>query len=104
LAVNELAINAAKHAYARGESGDVNVEAERDETSLRVSVADHGAGLGAGFDPEGARGLGMGIVQAIVRQLGGRLLVEDHEGARFTLIVPLDGPARERRTVASPEG
>ena len=77
---------------------------EREERSLRVSVADHGAGLGAGFDPEGARGLGMGIVQAIVRQLGGRLLVEDHEGARFTLVLPLDGPPRERRSFASPNG
>lgn len=101
LAVNELAINAAKHAYARREAGDLRIEAELEGQGLRITVADHGAGLGAGFDPEGGRGLGMSIVAAIVRQLKARFVAEDDHGARFTLLVPFDRTACETRSFAA---
>ena len=90
LAVNELAINAAKHAYDRGESGELLVEATREGAALRLTVSDRGSGLRPGFSLEGAAGLGLAIVQAIVRQLGARLHVEDHGGARFTIFLPLE--------------
>jgi two-component sensor histidine kinase len=102
LAVNELAINAAKHAYHRGEAGEVLVEAVREGAGLRLTVSDHGAGLRPGFSLEGAVGLGLAIVQAIVRQLGARLVAEDHGGARFTIFVPLEARVGEGRSF-SPE-
>jgi two-component sensor histidine kinase len=101
LAVNELAINAAKHAYGRGEAGEVTIRAALDdEARLRVTVSDHGRGLGAHFDVEAeGGGLGLSIVRAIAAQLGARLEAEDDHGAKFTLLVPLARRAAgEQRT------
>ncbi|MFL5295292.1 MAG: sensor histidine kinase [Phenylobacterium sp.] len=89
MALNELALNAAKHAYAPGEAGELAIEARRDGADLRLTVADFGAGLPDGFDPEQAgSGLGLGIVGAIARQLGARLEAREEHGARFTLTLP----------------
>jgi two-component sensor histidine kinase len=91
LAVNELATNAAKHAYLPGETGDLVIEARREAGGLRLTVADFGVGLGTGFDLAGpAEGLGLGIVGAIAREIGARLEARDGRGARFTLVVPLE--------------
>ena len=93
LAVNELATNAAKHAYAPGEPGKLLIQAWRERGRLFVSVADYGDGLGGGFDLEqGHGGLGMTVVRAIARELSARLEAEDDGGARFTLSVPLPRP------------
>ena len=98
LAINELAVNAAKHAYGRGEAGEVLIEATHVGGSLRLTVSDHGAGLGAHFDLEGAEGLGLSIVRAIAAQIGARLHAVDDHGARFTLVVPQAPPLGEQRT------
>ncbi|MEJ0075019.1 MAG: sensor histidine kinase [Alphaproteobacteria bacterium] len=82
--VNELITNAAK--YAKG------TIAVRFETTApgrhSLSVSDGGPGLPAGFDPGGSKGLGMRIVAAQVKQIGGELHISagDHgRGARFTV-------------------
>jgi two-component sensor histidine kinase len=96
MAVNELAINAAKHAYPKGEPGALHVVCMRHGSEMRISVSDLGPGL-RGFDAEHSGGLGMSIVRAIVRQLRGTLSVRDDDGARFTITFPLPGehiPAR----------
>lgn len=93
LAINELATNAAKHAYAPGEPGKLLIHAWRERGRLHISVADFGDGLGGGFDVEHGRGgLGMTVVRAIARELGARLEAEDDGGARFTLSIPLPRP------------
>jgi two-component sensor histidine kinase len=89
IAINELAINAAKHGYRRGEPGDLHVEHRREGGRLRVTVSDGGRGLGRAFSAEGAHGLGMSILQAIVRQLKATLEAHDDHGARFTITLPL---------------
>lgn len=104
LAVNELAINAAKHAYGPGEAGDLVIQAGQDGERLRLSVADHGGGLGAGFDLDAPAGLGLSILRAIVRDLGARIEAEDDHGARFTLLVPLPTAKRQVRSFAPTGG
>jgi two-component sensor histidine kinase len=41
--------------------------------SHSISVTDEGPGLPAGFDPANSRGLGMQIVRALVKEIGGEL-------------------------------
>lgn len=89
IAINELAMNAAKHAY-RGETrGALHVEARQVGARLRLVVADHGAGLGPNFSFSQPHGLGMDILQAVVRQVDGVLEAEDDDGARFTITLAL---------------
>ena len=54
-----------------------------------LSVSDDGPGLPEGFDPTAIHGLGMKLISALVRQIGGQLQI-DHgdngKGARFTVL------------------
>ena len=80
LIVNELVTNAAKYA-----SGNV---VARFETAVpgnhALSVLDDGPGLPAGFDPAQSKGLGMKIVQSLVRQIDGGLQILPGESGRGT--------------------
>ena len=87
IAVNEFAINAAKHAYDGKPGGRLSVTSCRDGHELVLSVADEGKGLSDGRSANG--GLGMSIVAAIVRDLKGVLTVQSDRGALFTIRAPL---------------
>ena len=82
--VNELITNSTKYA-----KGNITVRFETTAPGCHsLSVSDGGPGLPAGFDPRGSKGLGMKIVAAQVRQIGGELHISagDHgRGARFTV-------------------
>jgi two-component sensor histidine kinase len=89
IAINELAMNAGKHAYAVGENGTLRIGCHRVGDKVRLTVADGGKGLGDDFDLDGEKGLGMSIIGAIVRQLRGTVTVDNDDGARFIFMVPL---------------
>ena len=89
VAVNELVINASKHAYAGRDDGVVHIECRREpDDMIRLSVADGGPGLTDGFNLDEETGLGFTILNGVVRQLGGRISAETDGGAKFTLCVP----------------
>lgn len=89
IAINELAMNAAKHAYRGERKGALHVEARQIGARLRVTVSDQGAGLGADFAIGRTHGLGMDILQAVVRQVHGTLEAQNDHGARFIITLPL---------------
>lgn len=99
--VNELAINAAKHAYPVGQPGDLMIHACREGDRLRLAVSDRGVGLPPRFDPMVVGdGLGLEILRRITTQLKGRLQAETEGGARFTLTLPLPSASRSPRSFA----
>jgi two-component sensor histidine kinase len=100
IAVNELAMNAAKHAYPWGERGPLHIACHRAGATLTLVVSDEGEGLGKTFAAHRSGGLGMSILQAIVRQLRGTLEAVTDHGARFTLTVPLGGAPPAPRSFA----
>lgn len=93
LIVNELITNSAKHAKT-----DITVRFESTTpVKYSVSVLDEGPGLPGEFDPANSKGLGMQIVMALVKEIGGelRFLVGDNgRGTRvdLTFYFPLPGP------------
>ncbi len=91
IAINEFAINAAKHAYDGKPGGRLVVTSRRDGRELVVTVADQGKGLAGGMGRQG--GLGMSIVAAIVRDLKGTLTVQGDSGTAFTIRAPIPGAA-----------
>ena len=92
IAINEFAINAAKHAYPGQTGGRLDVTCRREGADLVLTVADEGKGLDGGAKPGTAGGLGMSIVGAIVRDLRGTLSVKCQDGAAFTIRAPLPVP------------
>jgi len=86
LAVNELIINALRHAFPGDRGGAVNVTVAQGDGELRIIVADDGAGLPDNHS-EG-RGYGMKLARTMMAKVGGALRVESANGTRFTLSAP----------------
>jgi|SRR5271166_3779725 len=82
--VNELITNSAKYA-----KGTITVRlGTASAVRHSLSVSDDGPGLPAKFDPASSRGLGMKIIQSLVKQIGGELHIacaDDGRGACFTV-------------------
>jgi signal transduction histidine kinase len=95
--VTNLLTNALRHG-----APPIRVSAQRNDTSLRVSVEDSGPGAAESLrdglfdrftraDTGSGSGLGLAIARAYAQATGGELFYrEGAAGARFELIVPLD--------------
>ena len=99
--LTELLQNTADHAFPsdgdRERPDQVRVELEVDDAGIVVRVIDNGVGVPDGFSIEGAKGLGLSIVRALVMSdLGGTIgLFEppDGPGTVVELRVPIDAIA-----------
>ena len=83
--VNELVSNALKHAFPEGRSGTVRIALRGDAAGYELTVADDGVGVPEGLLAAKPRTLGLKVVQALVRQVRGRLEVLPAPGAVFTI-------------------
>jgi two-component system, sensor histidine kinase PdtaS len=93
MVLTELMQNALQHGLGRGRSPApalLEVLARRDSERLSVTVADNGAGLPDGFDPEATTSLGLQIVRTlVVGELGGRLRIAPRAGGGTEAVVDL---------------
>lgn len=72
MALAELLANAVEHGSA-GQRSTVVLHARRDGTDLEFCIDDEGPGLPVGFEPDSGEGLGLGIVTALVTDVGGQV-------------------------------
>lgn len=79
--VNELITNSSKYA-----KGNITVRMQKSAALYVLSVSDDGPGLPAKFNPAGSKGLGMKIVQALVKQIGGTVQFARGDDGRGTLV------------------
>lgn len=90
IAINELALNAHRHAYHGEEGGCVWLACRRGEDSqLHLTFSDIGGGMPEGFSIDKSGGFGMSVISSMVSQVGGTLHVDNQGGARVMLTVPL---------------
>ena len=89
LITTELVINALKHAFPNGASGAIVVRYESGAGTWRLSVSDNGVGMSVGLSEPIKSGLGTSIVEALTRQLGGRVLTSAaNPGTTVSVTVP----------------
>jgi two-component sensor histidine kinase len=95
LGINELVLNAGKHAYPNSSGGSIWVRVIRTERDqLQISVRDEGVGLPADFDPATSKRLGSRLINALAKQLGADLARPvSIVGTNFTLLIPLGSAA-----------
>ena len=87
LVLCELVINAAKHGFPHKRTGLVRIEVARQDHRWCCTVTDKGGGFP---DALPAAGLGTQILEALIRRLNGRMIVQSTaEGATVTLLFPL---------------
>lgn len=97
---HELIMNAIKHAYGEGEVGAVTVSLKRKpDGGFVYRFADRGRGLPPDFKIDKSDSLGVIMIAATARQLGGTLTINDlSPGTEFVL----DLPASLQETDAGP--
>jgi two-component sensor histidine kinase len=97
LIINELVLNAGKHAYPDSPNGLIRLQVflPNDE-AVSISISDEGVGLPTDFDPARSKRLGARIVQALAGQLGAELTRQEvARGTHHTIVVPLRGASTE---------
>jgi two-component system, sensor histidine kinase PdtaS len=88
--LNELVQNAVDHAFDGMSSGHVSIRFDRTPEHLDLEVRDDGVGLPDGFVLERATGLGLQIVQTLVRtELNGSIAIRPDAGTVVEIRVPL---------------
>lgn len=89
LILNELITNALKHGCPAGRPGRIRVVLGTEAGGYRLSVSDDGPGLPRDIAPNQKKSLGMRAVDALARQLRGRLVIEPMQaGAHFAVVFP----------------
>ena len=90
LVVNELVMNAVKHAFPDRRDGIILVRFSRHGAGWRLEVADNGVGMDVS---QRKAGLGTGLVEQFVRQAEGTLTLESRGGTQAYLDLPLAAAA-----------
>jgi two-component system, sensor histidine kinase PdtaS len=84
LIVTELVINALKHGYPSGASGEILVSYAVQDSGWRLSVSDNGSGTQEADGEPAHAGLGTSIVEALAHQLNA--MVQKTSGPRGTMV------------------
>ncbi|MHB8055581.1 MAG: sensor histidine kinase [Candidatus Aminicenantales bacterium] len=86
LIVNELILNAFKHAFPNNREGRILVELRENENEMiRLTVRDDGIGLAEGIEPGRSESLGFQIVSLLASQLEGRIDIRREAGTTISL-------------------
>jgi two-component sensor histidine kinase len=87
LIINELVMNAVKHAFPGGRKGEILVSLKPSgDDRFTLAVSDDGVGFPAGLDFHKTETLGMQLVTMLVDQLDGTISLERKPGTRFEIV------------------
>lgn len=79
LIVNELVSNALKHAFHGITNGKLHIAVKKNEGLISIEIRDNGVGLPHDFNFDTNESLGVYLVQALVDQLDGKLIVNNKQ-------------------------
>jgi len=85
LIVNELVSNAIKYAYPDQSQGHIFITFEAEDAHYSLTIRDDGVGFPADLDFQNTESLGMQVVCALTRQLGGYITLNSDNGTQFTI-------------------
>jgi PAS domain S-box-containing protein len=84
--INELITNAIKHAFkGRGEGGIISISASGNESGVTLVFEDNGTGIPHDVTIENSQGFGLQLVEMLVRQIRGSVLIERNGGTKFII-------------------
>ena len=86
LILNELVSNSLKYAYPEGIGGEIEIEIKEDDGKIKIRVEDFGKGLPKGFKIEESDSLGLGLVDTLVDQIDGELILKTENGTKYLII------------------
>ncbi|MDX1619227.1 MAG: histidine kinase dimerization/phosphoacceptor domain -containing protein [Balneolaceae bacterium] len=94
LLINELVVNALKHAFPASEKGSIAISLFREHSEVVLTVADDGRGLPEDVKETKGSSLGLMLIDTFARQLNAALDVRNGDGARFILRFPVNAAGK----------
>ena len=91
MVVNEMVTNAVKYAYPLPDKGLIWVVFKRERDELLLTVRDLGRGLPADLKSRAGGGIGMKLIQSLVAQVQGRLVMGGPPGTAFEIRLAAPG-------------
>lgn len=88
LIINELVSNSLKYAFPVGQSGRISVSLTCVAGGYELTVGDSGKGLPPGFDFRASPSLGLMLVNTLVEQLDGTIVLDGAQGTCFRITFP----------------
>lgn len=86
LLINEIVVNAFKHAFQQVDDAVISVAMHRDGNRITLTIADNGKGIPKNLDITKSTSLGMMLIDTFRDQLDGNLDISSSNGTRFTLV------------------
>ncbi len=85
LIINELVTNSVKHAFPDGK-GTITIKLTHKDGKIQLTIADDGIGLPKNFDLENMDTLGLKLVDNLVSQLEGEIILNRSHGTLFKIV------------------
>lgn len=85
LILNELVSNALKHAFANNGDEKLTIKVLNEGNKYTLLIKDNGHGIPDGIDIFNTESMGMQIVMASIKQLGGTIEVDRDDGTEFKI-------------------
>ena len=86
LIINELVSNSLKYAFPNNQQGEIIVKfATNEEGKMELIVQDNGVGIPEDFDIERSLSSGLKLVQALVKQLKGKMEIDRTQRTKFII-------------------
>ncbi len=87
LLINELLVNAIKHAFPADTKGTINVSLQHvDDETAKLVIKDNGIGMSERINIEASDSLGLQIVNSLAHQLDGEISFECDKGTEFCIV------------------
>ena len=90
LIMYELVSNSVKHAFTERKDGEIILDLVHlaDDTCI-LTISDSGPGLPGTINPKQTDSLGLQVVNMLVKNLNGKMIVDNSQGATFHVFFPL---------------
>lgn len=86
LILNELITNSLKYAYPKDQSGEIKIVVKEAEGKVNITVQDFGVGLPKDFNIQESDSLGLSLVDTLIDQIDGELILKRESGTEFLII------------------
>ncbi|MCP4131486.1 MAG: PAS domain S-box protein [bacterium] len=85
LIINELVSNCYKYAFSENNAGDIIIDFTKVNEIYSLSIGDNGVGLPPDLNILKTESLGLNLVNSLVRQLKGEMILNRDQGTTFTI-------------------
>jgi PAS domain S-box-containing protein len=85
LIINEIISNSLKYAFPDNRDGIIFVTLKVDNNNVRIEAGDNGVGIPQGIDIKQTETLGLQLVDTLVEQINGTLVLDRTKGTKFII-------------------